>query len=99
MLEQETLSLINKFVKKTSNNNIICIRHIGTKAFLDGGGFNKQPLVIKKRLILECHCRDHTHFIGVESLGKQIYLLFKNQLKGYDDVYVEYSYSMYCSKD
>ena len=99
MLEQETLSLINKFVKKTSDNNIICIRHTKTQAFLDGGSFTKEPLVLKKRLILECHCRDHSHFIGVETLGKQIYLLFKNQLKNYDDVRIEYSYSMYCSKD
>ena len=99
MLEQETLSLINKFVKKTSNDNIICIRHTKTQAFLDGGGFTKQPLTLKKKLILECHCRDSTHFVGVETVGKQIYLLFKNQLKSYDDVSVEYSYSMYSCKD
>ena len=99
MFDQETLSLINKFVKKTSNDNIICIKHTKTQAFLDGGGFTKKPLTLKKRLVLECHCKDHTHFVGLDSLGKQIYLLFKNQLKNYDDVYVEYSYSMYCCKD
>ena len=107
MIDYKTEKLLLKFLNHSSGGNIVSILGY-TKKFepsvLNLDVFEFQTVKtfvpkVDKVLQIRCNCRDNLHFNGMNNLSQRTYLTFKDILKDFSKIEIEYNYSMYCCRD
>lgn len=107
MIDYKTEKLLLKFLSHSSGGNIVSILGYTQKfeaSVLNLGILELQtikPFVpkIDKVLQIRCNCRDNLHFNGMHNLSQRTYLTFKDVLKDFSRIEIEYNYSMYYCRD
>lgn len=107
MVDYKTEKLLLKFLNLSSEGNIVSI--IGYSQRFEASVLNFDVLEfqtttafvpnINKVLLIKCNCRDNSYFNGMNNLAKRTYLTFKDVLKDFSKIEIEYNYSMYYCRD
>lgn len=107
MIDYKTEKLLLKFLTHSSDNNIVSIlgyeqKFVASVLNLDVLEFQTTKHFVPKVdkvLLIKCNCRDSLRFNGMDNLHKRTYLTFKDVLKDFNKIEIEYNYSMYYCRD
>jgi hypothetical protein len=106
MIDYKTEKLLLKFLNHSSGGNIVSI--LGYTQKFEASVLNLDVLdstpktfvpKIDKVLQIRCNCRDNLYFNGMNNLSQRTYLTFKDVLKDFSKIEIEYNYSMYYCRD
>lgn len=107
MIDYKTEKLLLKFLSHSSGGNIVSILGYTQKFEASVLNLNKLEFQttkafvpkIDKVLQIRCNCRDNLYFNGMNNLSQRTYLTFKDVLKDFSRIEIEYNYSMYYCRD